>query len=236
MSEVQEQPAPAASGARRQERLELVATVVLALATVLTAWSAFESTKWSGTQSVHFARAGADRTESAKAESRANSQTIVDVDTFVSWLGAISDERAANPDVIAGDGTYQPDPQALSGFLYLRFRDEFKPAFDAWVAQRPLSNPDAPPTPFAVPEYDLAERRRSDQLDARADRQSALARRDNQRGDNYVLTAVLFASVLFFAGISTKLSSSRSRLFMVSLAIVVLFAGLAILATFPRQV
>jgi hypothetical protein len=52
---------------RTRERIELVATVLLACATVLTAWSAFESTKWSGTQTIHFSQAGADRTESAKA-------------------------------------------------------------------------------------------------------------------------------------------------------------------------
>jgi hypothetical protein len=74
VSDAQERNAPQAADARRRERIELVATVVLAFATVLTAWSAFESTKWSGTQSVHFARAGADRTESAKAASRANAR------------------------------------------------------------------------------------------------------------------------------------------------------------------
>ena len=46
--------------ARREERMrnlaELVATVLLAMATVLTAWSAFEANKWSGTQAIQLPR------------------------------------------------------------------------------------------------------------------------------------------------------------------------------------
>jgi hypothetical protein len=221
----------------RRERIELVATIALAFATILTAWSAFQSTKWSGTQAVHFARAGADRTESGKEANRANAQTIVDVDTFVSWLNALAQEGTLDPNGSIGtDGTYVPDPGKLSGFLFQRFRTEFKPAVHAWLAERPLENPDAAATPFSLPEYDLAAQRHAARLEARSDRQGELARRDNQRGDNYVLTTVLFASVLFFAGISTKLTATRNRLFTISLSVVVLLAGIAILATFPIQV
>ena len=45
---------------------------------------------------------------------------------------------------------------------------EFKPAVDAWVATRPLKNPAAPPTPFAMPEYTLEARATADRLDAQA--------------------------------------------------------------------
>jgi hypothetical protein len=31
-----------------------------------------------------------------------------------------------------------------------RFRDEFKPAFAAWLAKKPFTNPSAPETPFAM--------------------------------------------------------------------------------------
>ena len=228
---------PESRDTRLRARIEFVATVLLAFATILTAWSAFQSTKWSGTQAVHFARASADRTEAAKAASLANSQTIVDVDSFLNWVGALAQERMIDPNAsTAADGTYQPDPDALSGFLYQRFRQEFKPAIEAWLAKRPLENPAAPPTPFALPEYDLAQRRSSDRLEARSDREGALARRDNQRGDNYVLTTVLFASVLFFAGIGTKLTSTRNRLFTISLAVTILIAGVVILASFPIQI
>ncbi len=206
-------------------------------ATVLTAWSAFQSTKWSGTQATHFARAGALRTDSAKEASTANTQEIVDVDTFVSWVGALAQERGGDP-LASTDaaGLYKPDPESLSGFLFERFRDEFQPAVKAWLKMRPLENLDAEPTPFSVPEYRLAARQRSNHLATAADVQASLARRDNQRGDNYVLTTVLFASVLFFAGVSSKLGSTRNRMLTIGLAVIVLIAGISILITFPVQV
>jgi hypothetical protein len=220
-----------------RERIELVATILLAFATVLTAWSAFQSTKWSGTQATHFARAGALRTESSKAAGRANAQQIVDVNLFVDWVSAVHEERQLDPTASTdADGNYVPDPTALSGFLFERFRSEFKPAVAAWLELRPLENPDAAATPFSLPEYELAEEKLADRLEVGADRQSSLARRDNQRGDNYVLATVLFASVLFFAGVSSKLGSTRNRLLTIGLAVVVLVAGISILITFPIQI
>lgn len=222
---------------RARNAIELVATVLLAMATVLTAWSAFEATKWSGTQSIHFAQASALRTDSAKAASAADAEEVVDVNTFVAWAQALSEERMTNPTASIGpNGTYVPDPNTLSGFLYERFRAEFRPAVQAWLALNPLSDPSAPPTPFAMPQYRLADRQRADRLEAQANQQSDLARRDNTRGDNYVLTTVLFASVLFFAGVSSKLITIRARMITVGLAMLVSIAGVAILATFPVQV
>jgi hypothetical protein len=46
----------------------------------------------------------------------------------------------------------------------------------------------------------------------------------NKNGDFYVLLTVGFALVIFFAGVSSKLSANRNRMIMLVLA-VVLFAG-----------
>ena len=94
----------------------------------------------------------------------------------------------------------------------MRFREEFRPAMDAWVATRPRMNPDAPLTPFVMPEYQVEAREEADRLEAEAEGWSATARRNIQRATNYVLCVVLFAAVLFFAGMSTKLQSPRLRL------------------------
>ena len=49
------------------DRLELIATITLAVATILTAWSAFQAGKWGGTQSINFSEAGAARTTAARS-------------------------------------------------------------------------------------------------------------------------------------------------------------------------
>ncbi|MGH2980971.1 MAG: hypothetical protein ACRDKV_02875, partial [Solirubrobacterales bacterium] len=105
---------------RADERLEIGAAVLLALATVATAWSGYQASRWNGEQAKAFSRAGATRIESAKAADLANSQTQIDVATFIQWVDA---ERSKD--------------QALADFYRDRFRKEFRPAFAAWEATRP---------------------------------------------------------------------------------------------------
>ena len=213
-------------------KLELVATVILAFATVLTAWSAFQSAKWSGVQAINFTAASSARTESVRASGLANTQRAVDVDTFVAWVSAVSAERRAEP----SDEPWQPEAGTESGFLYERFRDEFKPAVEAWLETRPLDDPDAPPTPFAMPEYQLAADAEADRLVQEAEDLRAAALESNQRSDNYVLLTVLFASVLLFAGVSTKLDGRRAQQVMLVLALVFLLGAGGTLLTFPIEI
>jgi hypothetical protein len=121
----------------------------------------------------------------------------------------------------------------LTRFYYQRFRDEFKPAVRAWVATRPLKNPNAPPTPFAMAQYKVAKSAEAERLVGDAERFSAAARQSNQRSDNYVLAVVLFAAALFFAGISTKLSVPRYRGAVLALGYVLFLGTLVWVATFP---
>ncbi|MEZ5063059.1 MAG: hypothetical protein R2700_16410, partial [Solirubrobacterales bacterium] len=128
---------------------------------------------------------------------------------------------------------YAAKDQKLADFYFERFRDEFKPAVKAWIALNPLKNPKAPPTPFAMPDYKLAASKQADRLTAKAESEGAAARESNQRSDNYVLAVVLFAASLFFAGISTKISSPRYTLWIIGFGYVIFLGTLAWVATFP---
>jgi hypothetical protein len=200
-------------------RLELVATVMLSIATVATAWSGYQASRWNGEQAAAFSRASALRIESTKAAGLADAQTQIDVATYIQWVDAYALERTE-----------------LTDFYYERFRDEFKPAMDAWIAARPLRNPDAPLTPFVMPEYQVQARAESEQLEAEAESFSAMARTNIQRATNYVLGVVLFASVLFFAGMSTKLQSPRLRRFLLGFGVVIFVGTVAWMATFPISI
>jgi uncharacterized membrane protein len=179
---------------RRQHRVELFSTILLAVAAVTTAWSTYQSTQWRGETAVDYSKATAARIESSEAATRAGQLTQIDIATFVQWIDA---EVAGNDE--------------LARFYRRRFRPEFQPAFDAWVATNPKTNLNAPLTPFAMPQYKLADAERSSQLNTQAGVHAGQAEVANQRADNYVLAVVLLASSLFFAGISTKLHSLRQR-------------------------
>ena len=212
------QPAPDGPGLldRLHGRLELLATVLLAIAAVATAWSSYQSARWSGVQAIDFSRANASRVESTRAATQAGQETQVDVLTFTQWVNAYA----------AGD-------HRLANFYIDRFRKEFKPAVRAWIATHPLHNPKAPPVPFTMPQYKLASQAESEHLLAEAETSTAEARQSNQRSDNYVLAVVLFAASLFFAGISTKLTVPRQRVAVLVLGYMI-FSGTAVwLLTFP---
>jgi hypothetical protein len=213
-------------------RIELVATVFLAIATVLTAWSAFQSAKWSGVQAISFSAANAARTESTRASDLANTQRAVDVDTFVAWVSALAAERGFEP----SDRPYRPEARTESGFLYERFRDEFKPAVEAWLATSPLLDPDAPATPFQMSQYQLAADSEAERLVNESDDRRDDALQANERSDNYVLLTVLFASVLLFAGVSTKLRGRRAQQILLVTAGLLLVGAAITLLTFPVKI
>ena len=215
------------------DRIELIATIVLAVATILTAWSGFESGKWGGEQSVNFSEAGAARTESTRADTLGGQLVQIDVAMYVDWVAAISEDLNAEAITEASLSPFAPVKGTISGFLYLRFREEFVPAVDAWLATDPTNNAEAPKTPFTMSEYVVAERVKALELSALADEKALAARTANQNGDNYVLTMVLFASVLFFAGVSSKMNRPRNRVIILGFGVFTLLVGLVILVSLP---
>ena len=175
--------------------VEVVATVLLAVAAVLTAWCGYQATRWNGEQAKTASAVAATRFQATQSADLANAQTQVDVATFTQWVNA-----------------YAVDDQQLATFYLDRFRPEFKPAVDAWIALRPLKNPDAPLTPFQMDEYHVEAAAQAKELDKQADVLGAQVRTDIQRASNYVLGAVLCAVTLFFAGMSTRLTRPSLRM------------------------
>src|SRR6185312_741522 len=109
---------------RFEHRFELAATVLLAIAAVATAWAAYQSARWHGQQAKAQSASIAARVESTKAANVANRQGQIDVALFTQWVDA-----------------YARDETRLTRFYRKRFRPEFRPAFEAWVATKPRTNP-----------------------------------------------------------------------------------------------
>ncbi len=202
----------------RTDWIELAAAVLLALATIVAAWSAYQATRWGGVQANSFSAAGAARTEATQQTSIFAAGVQIDAMVWISYL----EQRQA------GD---------LEGaaFLEERFRPEFIPAFDAWLAQVPEGQ--IPPgTPFDMAQYRPQSKVLGDALDEQADELSATARDANQTSDNFVLVAVIMASVLFFAGVGTKLKARGVRLAMLLFAIVLFLGGVTFMLSMPQNV
>jgi hypothetical protein len=197
-------------------RLDWLATVLLALAAVGTAWATYQAAHLRSEQALAGNRSTAARVEANRSATIANRRMNIDVQTYVQWLDA-----------------YRTGNTKLASFYSSRFEPELRPAVRAWLATRPLTNPHAPVTPFDMPQYRSAAVARADRLESRGDTEAAVARRYVTQADKYTLCVVLFALTLFFAGISTRLRSERAEAVILALGSVVFVAAVAWAATFP---
>jgi len=196
--------------------IEFVSAALLALATVAIAWSGYQATRWGGVQANAYAAASTDRVESVRASGLAETQAAIDVSLWTEWVDARAEGSVRQAE-----------------FYRERFRDEFKEPFQEWLDSDPLENPAAAATPFALPSYTLEAEAEAERLSGIAADQTIAAREANQRGDNYVLAAVLYATVLFFAGISTKFVSRRLKAGGLAVAGLMLILAFAWMLTMP---
>jgi hypothetical protein len=204
------------SSVRWEQVIETVAAVILGLAALITSWSGYQAGRWNGVMAASFSEASALRLESTRVSDVAGRQTQVDLQLFSSWLDA-----------------YAAGNQQLADFYRARFRDEFRPAFEAWLATRPLANPDALPSPFDHPEYQVAASARARRLEAEAAAVFEQGMRANQIGDEYVFSAVLLALALFFAGIANRFAWLTLQWGLLGTALLLLILGLVNIARYP---
>lgn len=204
-------------GANKTHSFIVIATtVVMGLIAIATAWSGFQATKWSGQMSNSYAAANVNRSNSVVASLTANQQMLLDIQLFVEFINAYAD----------GDTERQE-------FYLNRMREETKPVVDAWLATNPATNPDAPTSPFVMPDYVLAKRLEAERYENEAVNLSQQALEANKNGDNYVATTVILASGLFFAGIATRFKWPQIELVILIVALGAFGFGLYQILSFP---
>jgi hypothetical protein len=167
--------------------VDLASVVLISAATVLTAWCGYEAARWTSLQTKAYNTSSIYRIQAAVENGRTNALETIDVATFLEYVRAVATGRS--------------DEQA---FLYHRFRPEMRRAVDAWLATKPLVNPNAPASPFAMPQYHLKTSEEAERLNALATDSFNNAANFTELGDEYVRLTVIFAAVSFLAGISTK--------------------------------
>lgn len=196
--------------------IEILSAVLISLATVVSAWCAYQSTLWAGAMNTSFNLANAARTESVRMSNKALQLTTIDVALFTDYVSA-----------------YSQGDDDLADFLMTRFRPEMKVAVEAWIETKPLINPDAPLSPFAMPEYQSAAQAESDRLLKDVTEQMDEGYKANERSGRYFLLTVIFATILFFGGISTKFNSIKIQISLIALASLIFIITLFFITTFP---
>jgi hypothetical protein len=203
--------------AGRTERvMELVATLLLALATLGIAWSGYQGARWSGKQAEEYSASNSARAHANRAATAASQDRTQDLLNFNRWLEVDTEGN-----------------QQLADLYQRRFRPEFIPAFEAWLATDPVDNPNAESSPLREPQYRLANLERSNTLENQGDKHFEEARKATEHTDDYVLTTVFFATVLFFAGISMRFVWLRMRVAVLAIGTVFLAYATVLVARLP---
>ena len=188
---------------RNHRIIEVLAVLLLGVATIGTAWCGYQASRWNGKQDDE-ARRASDLQVQANREFGLATQ-VISYDT-----SSVSDYAAA---VASGN-------DKLAEFYRTTIvRPAFLPVIDQWRAQ--IAAGQTPTNLLEDQQYvdsQMAPYRATQALVAKATTDSQDA---GSTGDDYVLTTILLASALFFAGLTTS--------FRVRFAQVLLLCGAALL-------
>ena len=186
---------------------------MLAVVTIVAAWSGYSAAKWGTESSLHLAKASATRTEANREFQESLTYRVGDGLTFNAWLGA-----------------HQTGDANAIRVAEKRFLPELRVAFDAWIKTDPFTNPSAPAGPQAMPQYHARGAKQSAVLDTKADHEYAKGQEAGHTADDYVRTTVILASVLFLIGISTHFRMRGIRIALICVgAVLLLYAAIEIL-------
>jgi len=189
---------PAATSARqpqeKQRWVEPVAALIMALATLSTAWCSFESAAWTRKANRLMNEFNALERKAGLVTMQGMQQATIHTAMFMELLAA---QQAGN--------------EKLANFFVERLPPEVRKAYDAWMAQKPFENPNADPHPFVPNLYEMRGTREAADANAKAANNLKEAREAGNVSGQYLANTVLFAAVLFFANASGKFEQRRVR-------------------------
>src|SRR5437773_6818313 len=175
--------------------IEPVVAVLMALATVCTAWCSYQSAAWTRQSNRLLNESNALERRAALLEVQGSQALIIHTSMFMQLLAA---QHAGN--------------QQLASFYAERFPPDVKKAYDAWLAQKPFENRAADAHPFVPNLYQVRGATEAAAARAEAVRRLAEARDAGNRSGQYLANTVLFATVLFLSGTAGKFGQPRVRL------------------------
>jgi hypothetical protein len=200
-----------------EQTVEIIEAFLLAIVAVATAWSGYQAARWDGRQAELYGESSTIRNEADQALTLGGQQRLLDITTFNTWIEA----RNEGLDDLA--------------VLYeRRFSPEFKVAFDHWIALDPFSNPNVPPGPSFMPQYENPLLEKGARLNDASDRTFDEGTESRHQADEYIRTTVVLATVLFLLALSQRFLIRRVRIGVVVLAAALMVYGLATIVTFPR--
>jgi hypothetical protein len=178
----------------RKKWVEPVAALLMALATLSTAWCSYQSAAWTRHSNRLMNEFNTLERRAGVLSLQGMQQATIHTAMFMEVLVA---KQAGN--------------EQLANFYVERFPSDVRKAYDAWLAQKPFENPNADPHPFVPRLYEPRGAREAADATAKAAISQQEARTAGSVSGQYLANTVLFATVLFFASASGKFEQRRVR-------------------------
>ncbi len=207
---------------RRQRIFDSWTAIILAVAAVAIAWASFQASQWSGAQSDAQSESAILRADSGRSQTAATQQTIIDSQTWLEWVSAVDANQTAK-----------------AGFLRDRFSPSLNPAQAEWLSGVTLDAQGVPTTipegtPLNLASYVVPEQVAADESAAGAEQLLADADTYAERSTQFVLLAVLFSLVLFFASVATKFAIPKVQAMLAIVSLLLLVFCLIRVALLPN--
>ena len=195
----------------KKKWVEPVTALLMALATLSTAWCSYQSAAWTRQSNRLMNEFNALERRAGLLTMQGMQQATIHTAMFMEMLAA---KQAGN--------------EKLANFYVERFPPDVRKAYDAWLAEKPFENPSADPHPFVPKLYETPGTREAADANAKAANSLKEARKAGNLSGQYLANTVLFATVLFFAAASGKFEQQRVR------SVAFVFAVLVFLFTVVR--
>jgi hypothetical protein len=201
----------------KKQWVEPVAALLMALATLSTAWCSFESAAWTRQSNRLMNEFNTLERRAGLLSLQGMQQATIQTAMFTEVLAA---KQAGN--------------EQLANFYVERFPPELRKAYDAWLAQKPFEIPNADPHPFVPNLYEVRGSREAADASAKAANSQREAGSAGSISGQYLANTVLFATVLFFANASAKFEQRRVRVVAFIFAVAVFMFAVLRTVVLPR--
>jgi hypothetical protein len=195
--------------------IEVLAVLLLGIATIGSAWCGYQASSWNSEEG-DLAREALDaQVEGARLFGLATQTVSYDTNMVAQYAQAVVEENDA----------------LIRFYRATLIRPAFLPVLDRW--EEDIARGEAPTNLLADQEY-LDEQLTDYRATAsRGETASVASQEAGENAEDYVLTTLLFASALFFAGVTTSFRVRFARLLMLAGATLLIAYCASQLVEFP---
>lgn len=181
--------------------IEILAVLLLGIATVGTAWCGYQSSQWNGAQTDYARESSDERVEASRLFGLATQQIAYDANIVSQYAQAVQTGNT----------------QLTQFYRQYLVRPQFLPLLDEWQAE--IQAGGTPGSLFENEDYLNSQFADYQKAVEQSEALTALSQQASETSDSYVITTIMLAIALFFAGVTSSFRYQPARVFLIVLCL-----------------